>query len=71
MSLPSTLLRGILDLRLGDAKTGNGAGVSDISIICLVKSCPNLIYIKLDGARNLTDASLLALLIHCPRLRYI
>ena len=71
ISFPPALLHGILNLRLGDAETGNGAGVSDVSIIRLVKLCPNLTHVKLDGATNLTDATLLAIFVHCPRLRYV
>ena len=45
--------------------------MSDAQIIRLAEACPNLIHIKLDGARNLTDTSLSAIFASCPNVRYV
>lgn len=55
----------------GDTDSGNGACLTDVSIIQLAEACPNLIHVSLEAATSLTDSSLLALVTKCPHLQYL
>ena len=58
-------------IQCGDTDSGNGAGLTDASIIQLASACPNLIHVSLEASTSLTDSALLALVIECPDLQYV
>ena len=63
--------RNLRHFQCGDTDSGNGAALTDASIIRLAAACPSLIHVSLEASTNLTDASLLALVTKCPDLQYV
>ncbi|KAK4450169.1 hypothetical protein QBC34DRAFT_379371 [Podospora aff. communis PSN243] len=48
--------------------TNDMKAVTDATLIALVRACPNLTRLQLQGTSGLTDDSLLAIYEHCPKL---